>query len=405
VANYNYKAKDQSGNEIKGIISASDESAALNQLTEKNLVVTDLTETAEESNNLDFELSFFKGVPAETLSAFLLQLSIMIKCGVNLSEALQSLEQGEENKNFKKVLSELRTKVYGGHSFSTALAAHPEIFDKFTVSMVRVGETGGVLEQVLIKLSSSSKRRMALKNQILGALAYPSILLLVATIVLIVLMGFAIPQFAAMFLKAGLDLPLATKILIAVSTFLSKYIIQVIVVGAVALVAFVLFLFTENGRNIVTEISLKIPVLQKVTQRYFVVQIAESMGLLLGAGVPLRELIMAIENTVTVPTPKGVLVKMRESIDQGSSLKQALENGPIFPAMAVKLVETGEMTGTLDNMFGEISTYYDDQLQAAIKSALSMLEPLLIAGMACLVGFIMLAVFVPLFKMSFIKPK
>jgi type IV pilus assembly protein PilC len=385
---------------------ANDEAQALSELRGKNLIVTDIAQTtAEETSNLDMEISFSRGVPAETLSTFLLQLSIMIKCGVSLSDALQSLEHGEENKNFKKILGEVRNKVYGGRAFSDALGAHPEVFDKFTVAMIRVGETGGVLEQVLIKLSSSSKRRMALKNQIIGALAYPSILLLVASVVLVVLMGFAVPQFAAMFLKAGLELPIATRILIQISNFLSQYVVQVLITGAVLFVAFVIFLFTENGRNIVTEISLKLPIIQKVTQRYFVVQISESMGLLLGAGVPLRELIMAIENTVSVPTPKAVLIKMRDSIDQGASLKQSLENGPIFPPMAVKLVETGEMTGTLDNMFGEIATYYDDQLQAAIRSVLSMLEPMLIAGMACLVGFIMLAVFVPLFKMSFMKPK
>lgn len=406
MGHYKYKAKDSEGHETSGVIAANDEAQALSELRAQNLIVTDITQTtAEDTSNLDMEISFSRGVPAETLSTFLLQLSIMIKCGVSLSEALQSLEHGEENKNFKKILGEVRSQVYGGRAFSDALGAHPDVFDKFTVAMIRVGETGGVLEQVLIKLSSSSKRRMALKNQIIGALAYPSILLLVASVVLIVLMGFAVPQFASMFLKAGLDLPIATRILIQISNFLSQYVVQVLITGAVLFVAFVMFLFTENGRNIVTEISLKLPIIQKVTQRYFVVQISESMGLLLGAGVPLRELIMAIENTVSVPTPKAVLIRMRDSIDQGASLKQSLENGPIFPPMAVKLVETGEMTGTLDNMFGEIATYYDDQLQAAIRSVLSMLEPMLIAGMACLVGFIMLAVFVPLFQMSFMKPK
>lgn len=406
MGHYKYKAKDSEGHETSGVIAANDEAQALSELRAQNLIVTDITQTtAEDTSNLDMEISFSRGVPAETLSTFLLQLSIMIKCGVSLSEALQSLEHGEENKNFKKILGEVRNQVCGGRAFSDALGAHPDVFDKFTVAMIRVGETGGVLEQVLIKLSSSSKRRMALKNQIIGALAYPSILLLVASVVLIVLMGFAVPQFASMFLKAGLDLPIATRILIQISNFLSQYVVQVLITGAVLFVAFVMFLFTENGRNIVTEISLKLPIIQKVTQRYFVVQISESMGLLLGAGVPLRELIMAIENTVSVPTPKAVLIRMRDSIDQGASLKQSLENGPIFPPMAVKLVETGEMTGTLDNMFGEIATYYDDQLQAAIRSVLSMLEPMLIAGMACLVGFIMLAVFVPLFQMSFMKPK
>ena len=129
------------------------------------------------------------------------------------------------------------------------------------------------------------------------------------------------------------------------------------------------------------------------------------MGLLLQAGVPLRELLLAIENTMTLPTPKATVHKMKEYIDQGSNLKAALENDPIFPPMAQKLIETGENTGTMDSMFNEIATYYDDQLNAAIKATLSVLEPCLIVVMAVLVGFIMIAVFIPLFKMSFIRPK
>jgi type IV pilus assembly protein PilC len=168
---------------------------------------------------------------------------------------------------------------------------------------------------------------------------------------------------------------------------------------------FIYYALTENGRNNLTEISLKIPVVKEVTKRYFVVKISESMSLLLQAGVPLRELLLAIENTMTVHTPKTTVQKMKEYIDQGNSLKAALENDPIFPPMAQKLIETGETTGTTDSMFSEIATYYDEQLNSAIKATLSILEPCLIVFMAVLVGFIMIAVFIPLFKMSFIRPK
>jgi type IV pilus assembly protein PilC len=280
-----------------------------------------------------------------------------------------------------------------------------DIFDKFTVAMVRVGETGGVLEQVLVKLAASSKRRTALKGQIIGALAYPCVLLIVAGIVLLVLMGFAVPRFADLFAKAGLELPIATKILISVSNFVSTNWIAVLVGFVVFIVLLVYYAITESGRNTLVETSLSIPVIRDVTKRYFVVQISESMGLLLQAGVPLRELLLAIENTMTIPTPKATVQKMKQYIDQGSNLKTALENDPIFPPMAQKLIETGETTGTMDSMFNEIATYYDEQLNAAIKAALSIMEPCLIVIMAVLVGFIMIAVFIPLFKMSFIRPK
>jgi len=403
VPKYSYQAKNADGKLIRGTIDSTDESSAINELGNQGLLVSSLEEVT--GGALDAEISFFSGVSAETMSTFLLQLSIMIKCGVNLAEALQSLEHGEENVTFKKILGEVRAKVYGGQSFSEALAAHPDVFDRFLVAMIRVGETGGVLEQVLAKLSSSSKRQMALRNQILGALAYPAVLFSVAGVVLLILMGFAVPRFAELFLKAGIELPITTRILITVSDFVSGNLYQVIAGVFLLIVVFVASLFTNEGRKTVGELALQMPIMHPVMQRYYVVQIAEAMSLLLAAGVPLRELLLAIEGTMTLPTPKAVVSRMREFIDQGGSLKQALEDGPIFPTMAVKLIETGEVTGSLDSMFGEVASYYDDQLQTAIKSALSMLEPILIAMMAVVVGFIMLSIFIPLFKMSFIKPK
>lgn len=406
MAYFEFKAKDIDGNSISDKIEAADEASAKSLLDSKGYFVISIKEITETPPLLDLDLNFFKGkINAETLSTFLIQLSIMIKSGVSLGEALLSLEHGEENPRFKKCIDDMRNSVYNGASFSEALSQHMDIFDKFTVSMVRVGETGGVLEQVLVKLAASSKRGMMLKSQILGALAYPSVLLFVATIVLVVLMGYAVPRFADMFLKAGLPLPLPTKILIAISTFMNDHFTAIIVGIVLFLIFGIYYVLTEDGRNNLAEISLKIPVFKSVTQRYFVVQISESMGLLLQAGVPFRELLNAIEGTISIPTPKATIQKMKDYIDQGSNLKAALENDPIFPPMAQKLIETGETTGSLDTMFNEIASYYDDQLNQAIKAALSVIEPILIAGMAVLVGFIMLAVFIPLFKMSFIKPK
>lgn len=406
MALFKYQAKDPEGKIITDNIEAQDQSAAVNALTTKGYLITSIAQAQAQQEGLEADINpFSKRISGETLSTFLIQLSIMIKCGVNLAEALQSLEHGEDNPRFKECLGDVRNRVYNGASFSEALSYHLDIFDKFTVAMIRVGETGGVLEKVLIKLAASSKRRQALKGQILGALAYPSVLIFVATVVLIVLMGFAVPRFSDLFAKAGLELPWATKVLIDVSNFMSNNIWTVIICLVLAVIALIYYAATESGRNNICEFSLQVPVIQNVTKRYYVVQISESMGLLLQAGVPLRELLIAIENTMTLPTPRATVVKMRDFIDQGSNLKAALENDPIFPPMAQKLIETGETTGTMDQMFAEIAAYYDEQLNAAIKAALSVLEPCLIACMAVLVGFIMIAVFIPLFKMSFIKPK
>ena len=271
MAFFKYQAKDPEGKIITDNIEAQDQAAAINALTSKGYMITSISEAKAEGETLDTDINpFNRRISGETLSTFLIQLSIMIKCGVNLAEALQSLEHGEENPKFKECIADVRSRVYNGASFSEALSHHLDIFDKFTVAMIKVGETGGVLEQVLVKLAASSKRRQALKGQIIGALAYPCVLIFVATVVLIVLMGFAVPRFADLFAKAGMELPWATKVLIGLSNFMSTNIWGIIICFILAIIGFIYYAMTESGRNNICEFSLKVPVIKNVTKRYFV---------------------------------------------------------------------------------------------------------------------------------------
>ncbi len=400
---YQYNAKDPSGNQIKDKIEADNENIAVEKLTGRGFFITSIEEF-KDNNGLNIDLNLFKQrVSAEIISTFFVQLSIMIKSGISLVDALKSLENSETNKRFLECIDDLRNRIYNGSSFSEALSHHYDIFDRFTVSMIRIGETGGVLEQVLVRLAATNKRKIAIKRQLIGAFTYPSILMFVAFIVLFVLMTFAVPRFADLFAKGGIELPWATKALIQTSDYLAHNYVKVLIGIAISVFILIYYAFTDQGQSAFGELSLSIPVIKEVTKRFYVVQIAESMGLLLQAGVPLRELLIAIENTIVVPTPKNTVRKMIEHIDQGSTFKKALENDPIFPPMAQKLIETGEATGSMDSMFNEIASYYDEQLSVAIKSAMTLIEPILIVVMALLVGFIMLAVFIPLFKMSFIR--
>ena len=404
MATYSYSAISNDGNKVKDFIVATNQETALQKLSSQGLFVIEIKEGEPQTNLLDIKLSLFRGVSEETLSTFLMQLAIMIKCGISLAEALNSMEQSEENPKFKDIINDIRTKVFNGQPFSDALASHPDLWDNFTVSMIRIGESGGMLEHVLKKLTENNKRKNALKSQIIGALAYPSVLVVVTIIVLIVLFVYAIPQFATLFSKSGMALPLSTRLLIQFGDFMQVHYIKVLAVLGCLFFSTIIFLFTESGRKFFTDLSLYIPVIKQVTKRYYIVQIAETMGLLLTANVPLRELIIAIKETIIAETPRKELDFLNEEISKGNTIHDSLKNSKIFPPMAVKLIETGETTGSLDTMLREISAYYDEQLQTALKSALSMLEPLLLATMACIVGFIVMSVMVPLFKMSLMKP-
>ena len=396
---FHYKARTAEGAEAIGTLDAPDERTALTELANRNLLVTKISRTGNEWG-LQSDVRFLTWIPARLFNAFLLQLSVMIRAGVPLVESLSSLETGETHRTFRKIIGDVRKEVEQGHMFSEALATHPEVFDTFFVNMVRIGETGGVLDKVLIKLASMQQRSIGLRNQILGALAYPTLLVCVASVVLLVLFGFALPKFAEIFKQANFPMPTPTRIVLAVGEFCQNHFRLLAGLGMTGILTAFFAALTSRGRAIAGEVGLKLPVISDVVRSYLVVHISESLGMLLGAGVPLLELLGSVEQTLMMPTAKGTLESMRNYVERGSTMRLALEGSPVFPAMALKLIETGEKTGTLDKMFNEIAAYYDDNLQVSIKAALSLLEPLLIFCMACVVGFIMLSVILPIFQMS-----
>lgn len=394
-----YRAKNSGGEEVTGSLEAVDQASALAELSERGLWTTSIN-SQETKNPLSMEVTFLTWLPSSVFNAFLLQLSVMIRSGVSLVEALASLEQGETNATMKRIISDVRKQVEKGNPLSDALSQHPAYFDSFFVNMIRVGETGGVLEQVLIKLSAIRQRSIALRNQILSALAYPALLVIVVVAVLMVILGFALPRFAGIFRSAGIALPWQTKLVMDIGAFVSAN-FQALVAACICFAVLAVFIiFSQTGRWISGEITLRIPLLKRVVKSYMTVHISEAMGMLLGAGVPLLELLTSIEKTIAMPTARKTLTQMRSFVERGSSMRLALENDAIFSPMSIKLIETGEKTGNLDRMFEEIASYYDGVLQASIKTVLSLLEPFLIMMLAGVVGFIILSVILPILQMS-----
>lgn len=394
-----YRAKNASGAEVTGSLEAVDQQSALSELTERGLWTTTIN-SQEKKNPLSMEVSFLSWIPNSVFNAFLLQLSIMIRSGVPLIESLASLEQGETNATMKRVITEVRREIEKGNPLSDALSMHPKYFDQFFVNMIRVGETGGVLEKVLIKLSAIRQRTIALRNQIFGALAYPALLVTVLSGVLMILFGFALPRFAGIFKTANFPLPWQTKLVMDIGAFVSENFRLLLGAGGIFFIMVLGVILTGTGRWIAGEIALRIPIIRRVVKSFLTVHISEAMSMLLNAGVPLLELLTSIENTLEMPTARHTLSQMRSFVERGSSMRLALENDKIFSPMSLKLIETGEKTGNLDRMFEEIASYYDNVLQTSIKTVLSLIEPFLIIIMAGIVGFIILAVILPILQMS-----
>lgn len=394
-----YKAKNSEGAEVTGSIEAIDQPAAVTALSDRGLWATSVSSERAESF-LSKDVAFLSWVSVSVFNAFLLQLSVMIRSGVPLTESLASLETGETNRTLKKAIQNVRREVEKGNSFSDALSMHPELFDPFFVNMVRIGETGGVLEQVLIKLTAIRQRSVTLRNQILSSVTYPALLVVMVSVVMLILFGFALPRFAGVFKSASMQLPWQTKLVMDIGDLVGSNLWLFGGLGLSMMMLGVWMALTRTGRWVAGEICLRLPVFNRVVKCYMMVHISEAMGMLLNAGVPLLELLTAIEKTIAMPTARNTLTSMRNFVERGSSMRMGLENNRIFSPMALKLIETGEKTGNLDRMFEEIAAYYDDALQSSIKAVLSLLEPLLIFFMAVIVGFIIVAVILPIFQMS-----
>jgi len=396
--NFQYKARTADGAELQGMIDAFDERAAMAGLTRQGLFVTRVSPVGA-GLGLHSEITLLNWIPAAVFDTFLLQLSVLVRAGVPLTEALASLTNGETHTVLKGVLGDVLREVEQGRAFSVALGTHPEVFDQFFVGMIKIAEAGGVLDAVLSKLAKINQRSVSLRNQILGALTYPALLLIVASGVLLLLFGFALPRFVGIFQSARVALPLPTRILLGMSGFAGAHIY--LLFGALLGFVFlgVTAMLTRTGRWVSAEIALRLPIVGEVVQSYLVVQISEMLGLLLGAGVPLLELLGAVESTMTIPTARRMVENMRNYITRGSTIRLSLEGNRIFPPMALKLIETGEKVGNLDRMFGEIASYQDERLQVAIRATISILEPAMLVFIAGIVGFIMLSVAMPIFQM------
>ncbi len=397
--NFQYRARTSEGSEIQGVIEAADERAAMVSLSRQGMFVTKVN-TVGSGLGLRTEISLFTWIPDAVFNTFLIQLSVLIKSGVPFAESLASLVAGETHRVFRRILGDVLREVEQGRPFSVALGTHPEVFNQFFIGMVNIAETGGVLDKVLNKLAKINQRSLSLRNQIIGALAYPALLLAVTAAVLLVLFGYSLPRFAGIFAASKVAIPLPTQILLGISDFASKNLESLFGILGGIIFLFIIAALTQTGRWIAGEIALRLPVTGTVVQSYLVVHISEMLGLLLSAGVPLLELLASVEGTLTMPTGRRLIENMRSYIERGSTIRLSLEGNIIFPPLALKLVETGEKTGNLDRMFEEISAYYDENLQMAIRAAIGLIEPMMLIFISGIVGFIMISVAMPIFQMS-----
>ncbi|MEA2291101.1 MAG: type pilus assembly protein PilC [Solirubrobacteraceae bacterium] len=395
-ATFLYKAVDGSGIPMKGEIVGSDESAVKGELKARGLTVMDLK---EKKGALQADIKLFQRVKATELTVMTRQLATMIASGMTLLRAFYVLEEQIENKMLRETLGLVREDIEAGIGFSEALAKHPKIFNPLYVAMIRAGEAGGVLEQSLERVADQLEKDDSLRRQVKGAMAYPAVVLTFALTVLIGLIAFIVPVFVGVFKDFGGELPMITKVTVGMSDAVtgSWYLL---IAGSIGLViGFKKWKTSAWGRRQWDRIRLRFPFkIGNTVQKIALARWSRTFSALYSAGVPIMQAIEVTGQTAGNTVVESAMADVIESVKSGGSLAAPLKDAPIFPAMVVQMIAVGEETGNLDTMLTKVADFYEDEVAAAIKALTSILEPVMIVLVGGIVGFIVIAMYMPMFK-------
>src|SRR5690348_3622424 len=400
MATFAYVGKNRQGAVKKGEVVAKTRDEAIEQLRKLNVGVTSLQEKALAQGLL---ASLGGGVKDKDLVVFTRQFSTMINAGLPLVQCLDILSTQSENKFLGKAVGEIKLDVEGGSTFSDALRRHPKVFDDLYVNMVHAGEVGGLLDTILTRLAKHIEKAMKLKGQIKSAMIYPSAILGVAGIVITVLMIFVIPIFAKMFDKLSggkVGLPGPTQLVIDISNAFQSfwYIALGVIVGAV--IGIKKYYATPKGRMAIDKFLLKTPVFGDLIRKASVAKFTRTLGTLLSSGVPLLDGLSICAKTSGNKVIEETLMNARVSISGGKTIADPLGASQVFPKMVTHMIAVGESTGALDAMLGKIADFYEDEVDQAVASLTSLLEPMMMVFLGVVIGFIVIAMYLPIFTMA-----
>jgi type IV pilus assembly protein PilC len=393
---YKWEGKTLRGEKRTGEMEVPDEGSVRTHLRQQNVIPTKVVAKGKE---ISFSLGRQK-VKQKDVAIFTRQLATMIDAGLPLVQSLDILSMQSENKVFKETIKNIKESVEGGSTFAGALARHPKTFDELYTNLVVAGEEGGILDNVLNRLAIYIEKAEALKKKIKSALVYPSTIVAVAIIVVIVLMIFVIPVFDNMFSSMGHTLPLPTLIVIGISKIIKKFILLLIVALVILIIMFKRYYATEKGKMAIDTLILKLPVFGILFRKVAVARFSRTLSTLITSGVPILEGLTITSKTAGSKPIEYAIMKARTSISEGETIAEPLARSEIFPPMVTQMIAVGESTGSLDSMLGKIADFYEEEVDVAVATLTSLLEPLLMVFLGVTVGGVVIAMYMPIFKIA-----
>ncbi len=401
MAKYEYKAMDSKGNSTEGVIEADSTIDAINRIREKGLYPTSVTEFKKEDRRKSagsMKIFSRKKVSQKDMVAFMRQFATLVDAGLPILRSIRVLQEQQPNAYFSYVLAEVANSIEGGSSLSEALKRFPNVFSPLFVNMVKAGEAGGVLDQVLLRMAQYYEKADKLKRKVKASLAYPAFVVLIAGVIMYFLISVVIPKFKMMFEDMSIELPVPTQILINVSTKIKDNLLIIFGVIVVLFVSIKMIVSTEKGKYYVDKILLKLPLIGSLVIKVAIARFARTLGTLLNSGVPILESLNITSQTVGNKIVENNIKMISSNIKEGESMVTPLKHGGLFPPIVLSMISVGEETGKLSEMLTKIADNYDDEVDVAISTITGMIEPFIIVFLAISVGGVVISMFLPIIK-------
>ncbi|MBZ5695010.1 MAG: type II secretion system F family protein [Acidobacteriia bacterium] len=393
---FTYRGVNRAGAKITGERTAENKAQLAAMLRREQINVSKLSEKGKEFNIP----TFGTGVEAKELAIFTRQFSVMIDAGLPLVQCLEILAGQQENKTFQKILNSVRASVEGGATLSASMKLHEKIFDPLYYNMVEAGETGGILDTILQRLSTYIEKNVKLKRAVKSAMIYPVAVISIAVLVIGLLLWKVVPIFVTLFNGLGVDLPLPTRIVIALSNFVGSIYGALVVVFAIGAGFAVKFWYgTPPGRMMVDRLLLKAPVVGIVLRKIAVARFTRTLGTLIASGVPILEGLDITARTSGNAVVEKAISQTRKAVEAGRSLVDPLKETDVFPGMVTQMIGVGEQTGAMDAMLQKIADFYEDEVDSAVKDMLTAIEPIMILFLGLVVGGVVISMYLPLFSL------
>ncbi len=396
---FEYKVRDREGRVIQGSLDAENHDLVVNKL--RQMGYTPINVERQEVSALKKELKIpglGSRVGLKDVAVFSRQFATMINSGLTLLRAMNILAEQTENPALAKILTQVRLDIERGSSLSQALARHPKAFNRLYIAMVRAGEIGGMLDSVLLQLASTIEKQVELRRKIISAMTYPVAVLALVLLIVTAMLIFVVPTFESLYADLDSPLPGPTKLLLAVSSFMTTFAPVIILAEVGMVVLFKRWIASEKGRAIWDSFKLKVPVFGKLVRKTALTRFARTLSSLLRAGVPILEALEITSETVGNAVVAKAVREVQVAVRQGEPMARPLAQHAVFPPMVVQMLAVGEETGAVDTMLDKVADFYDQEIEALVDALTSLLEPLLIVVLGGVVGGMVIALYMPMFN-------